>query len=47
MKVPKVPGILESVSRPSIVKVPLEKGEDKSITNKKSKKRKRKVKVRK
>ena len=32
----KVPIIQESVNRPSIVKVPLVKSEDKSITNKES-----------
>ena len=35
---PKVPGIQESLSRPSIVKVPLVKSEDKSVTNKESEK---------
>ena len=37
-EVPKVPVIQESVSRPSIVKIPLVKSEDKSITNKESEK---------
>ena len=35
-EVPKVPGMQESVRRPSIVKVPFVKSEDESITNKES-----------
>ena len=37
-EVPKVPVIQESENRPSIVKIPLVKSEDKSITNKESEK---------
>ena len=42
-EVPKVPFMQESVIRPSIVKVPLVKSEDKSITNKKSEKMEGKI----
>ena len=42
-EVPKVPVIQESVNRPSIVKVPLVKCEDKSVTNKESDKMEGKI----
>ena len=42
-EVPKVPVIQESVNRPSIVKVPLVKSEDKSVSNKESEKMEGKI----
>ena len=42
-EVPKLPVIQESVIRPSIVKIPLVKSEDKSITNKESEKMEGKI----